>query len=98
MRSIFTRLAPALLLAGVLLSACSSQPQESSQPAVDGPSSEPFGQTPEGISVQTYTLKNANGIELRATNYGGIITSLKTPEDRKSTRLNSSHVAISYAV
>lgn len=30
--------------------------------------------------MQTYTLKNANGIELRATNYGGIITSLKTPD------------------
>jgi aldose 1-epimerase len=39
----------------------------------------PFGKTPDG-DVELFTLKNVNGIEVRVTNYGGIITSLKTPD------------------
>jgi aldose 1-epimerase len=39
----------------------------------------PFGKTPDG-DVELFTLKNGNGIEVRVTNYGGIITSLKTPD------------------
>lgn len=37
-----------------------------------------FGKMPNGESVQLFTLKNKNGIEVSITNYGGIITSLKT--------------------
>jgi len=37
-----------------------------------------FGKMPSGESVQLFTLKNKNGIEVSITNYGGIITSLKT--------------------
>lgn len=72
-----TRFAPFLLMAGLLFSACNTQ---SPQTPVDGPTSESFGQTPEGTPVHTHLLRNANGIELRATNYGGIITSLRTPD------------------
>ena len=43
-----------------------------------------FGKTPEGTDVEIFTLTNTNGIEVRVTNYGGIITSLKTP-DRNGT-------------
>ncbi len=39
-----------------------------------------FGQLADGREVQLYTLKNANGIELDVTNYGGIITRLVTPD------------------
>jgi len=39
----------------------------------------PFGKTPDG-DVEIFTLKNVNGVEVRFTNYGGIITSLKTPD------------------
>jgi aldose 1-epimerase len=39
-----------------------------------------FGKTANGIPVEIYTLTNANGIELRAMTYGGIITSLKVPD------------------
>lgn len=39
----------------------------------------PFGKTSDG-AVELFTLKNVNGIEVRVTNYGGIITSLKTPD------------------
>lgn len=39
-----------------------------------------FGTTPKGEEVNQYTLTNANGIEMKVINYGGIITSLKTPD------------------
>ena len=42
--------------------------------------SQPFGTTHEGTPVQIYTLRNANGCEVRITNYGGIIVSLKVPD------------------
>jgi aldose 1-epimerase len=45
---------------------------------------QPFGKTRDGIDTEIFTLKNTNGIEVRITNYGGIITSLKTP-DRNGT-------------
>lgn len=38
-----------------------------------------FGVTPEGKEVVQYTLKNTNGITITIITYGGIITSLKTP-------------------
>jgi len=40
----------------------------------------PFGTMPTGQPVEVYTLTNANGVELRAITYGGIITSLRTPD------------------
>ncbi|PYP49491.1 MAG: galactose-1-epimerase, partial [Gemmatimonadetes bacterium] len=40
----------------------------------------PFGRTSEGQAVELFTLTNIHGIEVRLTNYGGIITSLKTPD------------------
>ena len=39
---------------------------------------------PDGAAIDVFTLKNANGIEVRAISYGGIITSIKTP-DRRGT-------------
>ena len=39
-----------------------------------------FGMLPSGEAVSVYTLTNVNGIELRAINYGGIVTSLRTPD------------------
>jgi aldose 1-epimerase len=43
---------------------------------------ESFGKTPDGQSVDVYTLINSNGAEARIINYGGIVVSLKMP-DRK---------------
>lgn len=40
----------------------------------------PFGVLANGDSVHVFTLTNANGIELRALDYGGIIQSLRTPD------------------
>jgi len=35
---------------------------------------------PDGTAVDIYTLTNANGIEAKITNYGGIIVSMKVPD------------------
>ena len=41
---------------------------------------EPFGKMPDGQAVERFTLTNANGVELKAISYGGIITSLRVPD------------------
>ena len=41
-----------------------------------------FGQPPEGQTAHLFTLRNATGMEVRITNYGGIVTHLFVP-DRK---------------
>jgi aldose 1-epimerase len=41
---------------------------------------ESFGKTPEGESVDLYTLTNRHGMEATITNYGGIVVTLKTPD------------------
>ena len=39
----------------------------------------PFGEV-DGQKVNLYTLKNKNGVVVKITNYGGIITSISTPD------------------
>ncbi len=39
-----------------------------------------FGKTPEGESVQIFTLVNRNGLKAKITNYGGIVTELHVPD------------------
>ena len=39
-----------------------------------------FGKMPDGKPVERFTLKNANGVEMQAIAYGGIITSLRVPD------------------
>ncbi len=51
------------------------------QKTVAGVKRAPFGtMPPDGKPVEQFTLTNANGIELRAIGYGGIITSLRVPD------------------
>jgi aldose 1-epimerase len=45
-----------------------------------GTTTHPYGKTAEGHAVTMFALTNANGLELRAMTYGGIITSLKVPD------------------
>ncbi|HEX6070969.1 MAG TPA: aldose epimerase family protein [Longimicrobiaceae bacterium] len=40
----------------------------------------PFGVTPDGQQVTQYTVTNANGVEMKVINYGGIISSLRVPD------------------
>ena len=39
-----------------------------------------FGRTPDGQAVESFTLTNAHGIEVRAISYGAIIVSLRVPD------------------
>lgn len=42
--------------------------------------SKPFGTAPGGKQADIYTLTNDKGVEVKITNYGGIVTSLKVPD------------------
>lgn len=45
-----------------------------------GITKQPFGKTQNGTPVDLYTLRNANGVEVRITNYGGIVTHFIAPD------------------
>lgn len=40
----------------------------------------PFGQTKEGRSVDQFRLSNSKGVEVAVVTYGGIVTSIRTPD------------------
>ena len=46
-----------------------------------------FGNARRGEKIFIYTLRNDNGITVKITNYGGIITSVKTP-DKEGNKTN----------
>ncbi|HET7111478.1 MAG TPA: aldose epimerase family protein, partial [Gemmatimonadales bacterium] len=76
------RLGFIIMLAAV--AACGTGTQDAATGREATVTREPFGMTPEGDSVELFTLTNANGVELRAMTYGGIIVSLRVPDrDRK---------------
>lgn len=41
---------------------------------------EAFGALPSGAKVSQYTLTNANGVVVKAMDFGGILTAIKTPD------------------
>jgi len=55
-----------------------SPPTACVAPDTAGVVRQPFGALPDGTPVELFTLRNARGTELRVTNYGGIITQLRT--------------------
>ncbi|MCX6250989.1 MAG: galactose mutarotase [Bacteroidetes bacterium] len=76
----------AVLLAGLLLpvlTGCTGSEKKTSSKGVDSAKltlmKETFGKV-DNRQVYLYTLRNANGITIKITNYGGIITSLITPD------------------
>lgn len=68
-------LASALALGLGLWTACQTTP--TARPSL---TRAPFGTTRDGQSVEVFTLRNANGVEARIINYGGIVLSLKVPD------------------
>jgi aldose 1-epimerase len=74
-------LVPALFLA---VSGCTTTDTTRADTMTNEVTREAFGSTPDGTAVELFTLRNANGIEVRAITYGGIIISLRTP-DRNGT-------------
>ena len=71
-----------IALSFLFLTACMSGEKTASAVAVVPVtvSTAPFGVLPSGDSVHVFTLTNANGVELRALDYGGLVISLKTPD------------------
>ncbi|HJQ12703.1 MAG TPA: aldose epimerase family protein [Gemmatimonadaceae bacterium] len=67
-------------IAAVLLNACTTVSQSGAPTITAGVDSAPFGTLANGQRTELYTLRNAHGVEVQFTNYGGIITSLKTPD------------------
>ena len=66
------------LMVGLFLAACSI-PKEGAPETKATVTSEVFGTTPDGEAL-IYTLTNSKGEEVRITNYGGIVVSLKAPD------------------
>jgi aldose 1-epimerase len=68
----------------IIAAACGAPPPETATatPPMPQVTRAPFGKTADGTAVDVLTLKNANGVEVQAITYGGIITSLKTPDRR----------------
>lgn len=55
----------------------------SSQPSAKlGISQSGFGQLPSGASASLFTLTNANGMLVKITNFGGIITEIHVPDNQ----------------
>ena len=74
------------LSATALLFAACAQKQQAPQLTVSGLDPAKFDTTIQAKPVKLYTLKNANGMEVCITNYGGRIVSLCVPDkDGKAT-------------
>jgi aldose 1-epimerase len=74
--------ASSALAAGVafLFVGCAVAPQPGAPTLTPAAELTPFGTLASGQTAELFTLRNAHGIEVQLTNYGGIITSLKTPD------------------
>lgn len=77
-----TKSLPLFLLATVVLvmNACSNKAPAEQNEANDMITSEFFGLMPDGDSAFLYTFTSESGIIMKATNFGGIITELYTPD------------------
>jgi len=66
---------------GVLYLAGCTAASHTGGPDVKAPAqSTPFGKIATGETAQLFSFGNAHGIQVQLTNYGGIITSIKTPD------------------
>jgi len=73
------------LLFLLVLAGCAGQSTQNTTPAAPAAkegsvSKAEFGKTPEGETVDAYTLTNSEGMEVRAITFGGIITSIRVPD------------------
>jgi aldose 1-epimerase len=74
-----TRIIALLAVAGAWQALGTSSPGAAAQSPRPGVTRASFGAI-SGQHVDIFTLRNANGIEVKATNYGGIITSIVVPD------------------
>ncbi len=70
------------LLFYLIIISCENMIKENKIPPLVTIEKKSFGKTKDGININQFLLKNQNGMEISAINYGGIITSWKA-KDRK---------------
>ncbi|RTQ48148.1 galactose mutarotase [Hymenobacter gummosus] len=56
------------------------RPAAAADSAAPAPTAAPFGRTADGQQAQLYTLRNAHGVQVSITNYGGTVTKLLVPD------------------
>lgn len=73
-----------LTLGGMLLAGCGGSESDSQSSGEEATTieSESFGTMDDGREVQLYTLTNAEGMEVEITNFGGIVTAIRTPDSQ----------------
>ena len=68
----------------VVLQSCTSKKTEDNQQkdslTVNKIEKTSFGALPDGRAADSYTLKNANGMEVKITNYGGVVSHWTAPD------------------
>lgn len=69
----------AFILLGLILAGCGGQ-ETTQDKGASMLKKEAYGRMPDGTEVDLYTLTNRAGMEVKITNYGGIIVSIKTPD------------------
>jgi aldose 1-epimerase len=67
-----------MMLSIITILGCQPPPSTVQQPPKL--SQGPWGQTPDGASVELITLRNAHGVEVHVATLGGIITALRVPD------------------
>src|SRR4030095_6644191 len=78
---------PALVVSAGLVAAGCGRDESSTAPVASPQiriSQSPFGRTPDGTVVDKITLRNGTGLEMVVLTYGGIITSLRTPDKNRA--------------
>ena len=64
---------------GILLYSCESKPKEETN-AEESAQEQVFGTTFQDKKVETYEIKNANGMKMKVTNFGARVTHLWVPD------------------
>ena len=67
---------------GLLVFGCGAQPEDGGAAVSPAPtvSESEFGTMPDGEKIARFTLTNGSGVEVKIITYGGIITSIRTPD------------------
>jgi len=65
-----------LILCAVALAGCAGETGSASRQV----SRHPWGKARDGTAVELFTFRNASGGEVKISNYGGLVTSIKVPD------------------